>query len=460
MDVAWIILDALSFEATPFADNGPETMPEISEISENHGVVFTEAYAPGTSSPSSHASMFTGELPSRTGMHEASPYFDNDLPTIGEQMAQSHRSFLVSYNPFIFNGLDRGFDQTNDLRGSQYMIFDDATDPRRFLVENRDTPVPRRYLDFLRESNRPLKSLINGLGFKLWDWRTENGRPEEVAAATATHQYAAEMNEHIREFLSSSSEDSFVVANYMDIHPPLGASNAALEKFAPRKSRSELPIGKRSPDIIKNIQEGDRTIEAEMESLYYAAIWDTDRIVGPLIRDLVDDGAHVIVTADHGSRFTGCSSLSDRRIHVPLVVFAPDTEPRTVNASVNIRSMAATTMKQVRPGTDVFTGDDLLSAEDDRVSITEFIHDASPTGNDVSAFGDYESVAYDITAIKGDSRLDWIDETYTNSGDDSDIEELREVVDELAETGLDKSSGGEVSYDQDTEERLQDLGYL
>lgn len=463
MNVAWIILDALSFEATPFAADGPDTMPELSALAAERGVVFTEAYAPGTSSPSSHASMFTGELPSRTGMHEASPYFDADLPTIGEELSGSHRSLMISYNPFIFNGLERGFDVTDDLRGSQYMVFDDATDPRKFLVANRDTPVPTRYLRFLREGGKPLRSFVNGVSFKLWDWRVEGGRPEKIESEAAQHQYATKMNREIRSFLEATDEtgeDAFVVANYMDIHPPLGASDEALERFAPDRSRDELPIGERSPEIIDRIEAGDESVADDMEALYHAAVWDTDRKVGPLVREMVESGTHVIVTADHGSRFTGHSSLDDRRIHVPLLVFAPDAEARTVDHSVNIRSMAATTLAQVAPDRDTFDGDDLLRVSEDRVSITEFIHDSSPTGNSVSAFGDFETVQYDVTGILGDTRVDWIDGGFRDLGDSESERELAEIIEDLQAEGLDTTARSPVEYDQDTQERLEDLGYL
>jgi arylsulfatase A-like enzyme len=463
MDVAWIILDALSFEATPFAADGPDTMPELSALAEEHGVVFTEAYAPGTASPSSHASMFTGELPSRTGMHEASPYFDSDLPTVGDALADTHRSLMISYNPFIFNGLERGFDVTDDLRGSQYMVFDEATDPRKFLVANRDTPVPKRYVRFLREGGKPIRTFVNGVSFKLWDRRADNGRPEAIEAEAAQHQYATKMNREIRSFLDDTSgagEDSFVVANYMDIHPPLGASDEALDRFAPGRSREELPIGERSPEIIERIEAGDETAGEDMETLYHAAIWDTDRKVGPLVREMVESGTHVIVTADHGSRFTGHSSLDDRRIHVPLLVFAPDADPRTVDHSVNIRSMAATTLAQVAPGRDTFDGYDLLEVTEDKVSITEFIHDSSPTGNSVSAFGDFETVQYDVTGIKGDTRVDWIDGGFRDLGDSETEQELATIIEDLQTEGLDTTARSPVEYDQDTQERLEDLGYL
>lgn len=458
MDVAWVILDALSFEATPFADDGPETMPNLSRLATEGGVVFERAYAPGTASPSSHASMFTGELPTTAGMHEASPHYDGEFPTIAEALSPSHRSFLVSYNPFVFNGLDRGFDRTNDLRGAQYMVFEDLTDPREFLLQTRDLPRHQRYLQYLREDGAPLQSLINGFSYKWWQRNNDFGRPERIDAEDVRFQYTAQMNEEIRSFLAEPG-DALLVANYMDIHPPLDASDEALDRFASDTPRSELPIGTSSSEILDQVRAGDDDAADRMESLYRAAVWDVDRKVTPLIRELVEDGAFVIVTADHGSRFTTAHPLGDRRTHVPLIAFSPDHEARTVSTTVNLRSLPHTTMRRVAPQRNDFPGYDLLEVTDDQVSITEYIHGSSATGNDVSAFGEFDAVQLDVAAVRGDSRLTWIDGVYDAAGSDTDPE-LRTAIEERRRIGFGDNSGETIEYDEATEQRLEDLGYL
>jgi hypothetical protein len=122
--------------------------------------------------------------------------------------------------------------------------------------------------------------------------------------------------------------------------------------------------------------------------------------------------------------------------------------------------MAATTLAQVAPGRDTFDGYDLLEVTEDKVSITEFIHDSSPTGNSVSAFGDFETVQYDVTGIKGDTRVDWIDGGFRDLGDSETEQELATIIEDLQTEGLDTTARSPVEYDQDTQERLEDLGYL
>lgn len=460
MDVVWFVLDALSFESTPFAPNGPATMPKLESLARERGVVFTRAYAPGTASPSSHASLFTGERPSMAGMHEASPYFESEIPTIGDVLGTASDSLLISYNPFVFNGLDRGFTETDDLRGQQYVVFPEATDPRKFLVEHRDKPVANRYVRYLLDDGKPVRSLINGLSFKYWDWRADGGRPTQLEGVEARHQYAPQVNERIDDFRSRTGGDLFIVANYMDIHPPLDASDDALDKFCPDRAREDLPIDVSSGEVRDRIKAGDEIISDDMESLYRATIWDTDRRVTPLIKEFVDNGSFVAVTADHGSRFTPHHSLDDRRIHVPLLLFAPDEAARTVEKTVNIQSLPTTTMLKVAPEENPFGGTDLFSVESDQVSVSEYIHGTNPTGNDISAFGDFDDVAYDVTAIKGNSRVTWIDGEESTSGAGTHSEELRAVIADLREQGLDSRCQEVVSYGQDTQDRLEELGYL
>lgn len=47
MDVAWLILDSVSLDATPFHPDGPETMPELKRLADERATVFTECFTPG-----------------------------------------------------------------------------------------------------------------------------------------------------------------------------------------------------------------------------------------------------------------------------------------------------------------------------------------------------------------------------------------------------------------------------
>lgn len=458
MDVAWLILDSLSFASSPFAADGPETMPGLRDLASDRGVVFTEAYAPGPSSPSSHGSFFTNELPSTTGMHEASPYFDADLETIAGALA-SHESLLISTNPFVFNGLDRDFDDTDDLRASQYLVFPEATDPHAFTQRTALDRGPRRWLTFLLDGGRPIRSFVNGVAYKLW-FRNQNAAiPDALPGDDVPYQYASTMNERIRRFLDEADGDAFVAANYMDVHPPFDASDEALARFAPDEASEDLPIQVAGQEVLSQYRQGDQETADRMMKLYRATIWDLDRKVTPLVEELLADDTAVFVTADHGNWFRRREEFETEVVHVPLLAFVPGHGPSTIEHTVSIRHLASTTMAALDLE-DPFPGEDLLAVSADQLAVTESIHE--PEGDSpVAARGGAEwEVLHDVLAIRGDARVEYVAGEFERvSGGETACDPLEEAIADLVDGGI-RSGCADIDYDAETERRLEDLGYL
>lgn len=459
MDVVFLVLDSLSFSATPLAEDGPATMPEFSALVDDHGVSFTNAYAPGPLSPSSHAAMFTGELPSVAGMYEAHPYFEQELPTIAERMAETHSTHLLSLNMWLFQGLNRGFQHQQDF-SRQYLAFRSASDPKQYF-ERHDPPGPwpRRLWRFLAHEGKPVRSLANYVSYRLGDdslvpssWGDEE-----------TYQYAERLNEEIGRALSDEEDDAFVFANYMDIHPPFDASDEAIQRFVPDVPRDRLPIGT-SPE--RHIENNEKSYDLEaMRGLYHAVIWDFDRKFAPLVEDLLASNTLVVVTSDHGL-WNQDTAYAEDRLHVPLVVFSPDHEARRVTETVSLRTIPATIHDAVHGTDGGFHGPSLLPVTSDQVAETEIIHHP----NDVyertrrvditkreSPSGD---VQRDLVLVKGDARLDYVGGTWTpKRGNEATIDELRARGEEVLSTPIEVEEW-EIEYDAETERRLEDLGYM
>ena len=459
MNAIWIILDSLSFDATPFAEGGPNTMPQLSALSKEEGICFTQAYAPGPTSPSSHSSFFTGELPSVTGMHEANPYFTEDIETIAHKLSDMER-YAISSNPFIFNGLCDDFDIIDDLCTRGFVLFDDASDPITEGAQRYAESKFKKYMDFVFNNGKPVRSLLNGINYKLYRKRRDGDLPKDAPLDSEAHQYAKTMSKRIRQFQESTSSESFIVANFMDVHAPLDASEEALQKFASGYSRAELPIGIGGQQIHKKTQAGDTKIGERMYDLYKAAIWDLDRTVTPLIKEAVDNEAFVVVTADHGNWFQRETELDEQRIHVPLILFAPDEPARTVNKTVNLRSLPRTTMEVLYDTNGGFAGVDLTSIEKNCISVTELIHYPDAPGSPVQPFGrDDQAVQYDLAVIKGDSRVDMVNGEYRTLRDSGSTGELKEKIRELRSREIRFESVNEAA-DTTKEDRLRQLGYL
>ncbi len=470
MDVVWIVLDSLSYGVTPFARDGPDTMPILEALADERGVVFEHAYVPGPSSPSSHGSFFTGQFPSETGMHEAFPYLSKGPTTIAEVLGDTHESLLISANPYLSNGLGRGFDEVNDLLRAQYMVFPSGNDPKDYASSGAGLGKLTDYVEFVRDGGTPIRSLTNGLAFKWWNWRDAANIPREVADDALTYQYAETMNRRIRAFLAEADSEAFVVANYMDIHPPLDASDEALARFADGYRREDLPIGRNGQEIYERIQADPAYDGTDMYRLLQAAVWDTDRRLGPLVRDLVADGTFVVLTADHGIWFRRARELDEERLHVPLIVFGPEVSPRTVPHTVNILSLPATTFAALdRQGmefdadaTASFRGEDVLGVTEDTLSLTEFIHNPEAPGSPVDPDGaETADIRHDIAAIRGDARVDLLDgELEAIRGDAEAVEALREQVRAHKAESRPKFGTEAITYDASVRDRLEAFGYL
>lgn len=461
MDAVWLILDSLSFEATPFAPDGPGTMPAFENLVADHGVNFTEAYAPGPFSPSSHASFITGALPSKTGMYEASPRYEGDRPTVGQVLSETHETHLVSTNMFLFQGLDRGFDQTHDF-SRRYMLFRDASDPKNYAAMYNDDPWWKRVADLVFDDGKPLRSIANGVSYTIG---SDLIHPKQWGDEE-NFQYVERLNQEISRRRQASDGDVLVVANYMDLHSPFDLSDEAMERFFPDTPRAELPLGVAAE---RANTEAEKSYDPDdLRALYEAAIWDFDRKFTPLVADLIDDGAFVAVFADHGPYDTNTAYADDRH-HVPLVLFAPEEPARTVEYTVSLRSLPRTTKAVVQGSDGDFTGPSLLAVDEDQTAITEIIHVPNDvyerTGrvfvNRPTDVADPAEIQHDVVLYRGDAKVTFI------GGECSIVRGQPAVTDDLEATGRALlaegptfDDEGPADVDDVTEERLKRLGYI
>lgn len=457
MNIAWLILDSVSYSATSFADDGPDTTPELSRLSQQYdSAVFSRAYAPGIASPSSHSAFFTGRSPTATGMHEAYPRYIAEHPTIADALRTTHRSYLVSSNRFVFNGLERGFDEYANVLYPD-PVFDKAaeyTDFARFADPRSDQYVSsrlRRYLRFALAGGNPVRSLINGLVFKMGE-RTDEFR------------YAERINKRIREFgLANDSNPRFIVANYMDAHAPFDPSKEAIDEFAPDVPTSNLPIKESGTELNADLRAGESGAEERAErmlTLYRASIWDLDRKIAPVIDDLLDREWAVFVTADHGNWFRRLHELEDRRLHVPLIIYQPGEDVSRNDCTVNISSLPKTTMALAGNDSVDFDGYDLRTVTEDQISITEGFFNPARGPSPVNIHGENsDEYIYQAALIKGDTKVVIVGDDVSVEHPGTNQSELLELAESLR--GRDASAQREsIEYDGVTERRLEDLGYL
>jgi arylsulfatase A-like enzyme len=292
-----LVLDTVRADHLSVYGYARETTSELDRLvqARENAVVFPRAYANGTWTVPSHASLFTGRLPNEHGAHFALDGsvrvgfgIDAALPTLAERLREGGYATLAGYaNHWLrsVQGLDRGFE-------------------RYLRAPDRDE------LPFLGEALR--QRYLPGV---LWEAAKGCARADQVNATLLS----------LVEPWSAGPNPLFVFANYVDAHGPYAPPAPFRGRFAPT-SRSE-----RSEHLALS-QSGER--RAELMARYDEEIATLDHELGRLFRELERLGllksSWIFVTSDHGEAFGEHGALEhgttvfDEVVRVPLLVFPPE----------------------------------------------------------------------------------------------------------------------------------------
>jgi len=311
-----LVLDTVRADHLPAYGHARMTTPELERLRRErpNAVVFPNAFANGTWTVPSHASLFTGQWPSAHGAHFA---LDGsvrlgfglrpELPTLAERLHAGGYATLAGYgNHWLRSvvGLSRGFE-------------------RYLRAPDKDE------LPFVGEALR--QRFLPGL---LWEAAKGCARADEVNATLLSL---------VRPW-SQGPNPLFVFANYVDAHGPYAPPAPFRGRFAPTslKERSE------HLDLAHAPQR-----RAELEARYDEEILALDHALGQLFAELerldLLRSAWIFVTSDHGEAFgehgvlEHGTTVHNEVARVPLLVFPPDgtTLPAT-DAPVSLVDVAAT----------------------------------------------------------------------------------------------------------------------
>ena len=288
-NIVVVVLDTVRRDATALDGPGtpeplrqPGLTPNLDRLS-NEGVTFTQAWSAAPWTVPSHASMFTGLMPSQHLCVMSRPALDADIPTAAEQLgAAGYNTIAFFSNPWLSDkstGLLRGFD-------------------RRVMAD------------------------IGGL--------------KTMASADGDQGGGASLR-NIRQWFAGRGDDErpfLLFVNFLEAHlsydPPAEYREAHL---------ADLP-----PDDLIFIEWGhevnagahaDETIDwNHVARLYAGDVWFADRMLGELLAMLEEQGLDqntiVIVTSDHGESLGEHGliehqfSVHETVLGVPLVVRVPE----------------------------------------------------------------------------------------------------------------------------------------
>jgi hypothetical protein len=302
--------------------------------------VFEQCRAASGWSVPSHASMMTGTLPHQHGIHVYNRDFsglrraDTFLGSMPEHHATGVSANAYASSAFGFDGM---FDRYCDV--SPQCRFPDGMNVIKFGRESTKHGVAR-YADFVRESiahDHPVQSLANG-GLVLVDRALT-----QAPIPKLLDDGASIISRYARSEVEQALEPFFLFMNYMDAHAPLtnvwgyddnlhDASNTWTSKaFDTDEVNYEGRLDENLPELER------------YRGLYAAAIDYLDRKVTRLvqqIQSMTDEETTFVITADHGDHlgyeaddglFGHRGPLTEGLLHVPLVVInGPDGwDPQT-----------------------------------------------------------------------------------------------------------------------------------
>lgn len=317
--IVLIVLDTLAPRHLGSRGYERDTMPYLDAFAREECVDFTRAYATGSYSLSTHASLFTGLYPPRHGSHY--PYLEDpnpprigypmrkDVTTLAETLADAGYwtvGISANYGPL---GDPLGFG-----RGFDYYRADEAASPQ---LKQRSTWWLQARLFFMLEflnalpPFRECEYFGRGVGYP---------RGSEITSQALRVAEAAQ------------GKPLFLFLNYYDVHKPYYAPPGYRGRLLKDVTRLGDGFLRHEPDV--EIMSGERDIKpAEREFL--KAIYDEElmylddemkRLIERL-REILDfSSTMVVITADHGEAFGEHRSLRHSRtlynemLHIPLFI--------------------------------------------------------------------------------------------------------------------------------------------
>jgi arylsulfatase A-like enzyme len=287
------------------------TSPGIDRLART-GVTFDRAFATAPWTLPSHASMFTGRLPTDFNADWNLP-LDRQWPTLAEVLGA--RGYATA--GFVANtiyatretGLDRGFVHYEDHPVSFAQIVKSSTLGRALI-------------------GRPFRQVL--------DYWTPLAHKD---AATVNHELARWLDAH-------PDRPFFAYLNYFDTHSPYVPRAPFDGRFGPTGPRSNIPLDPQTdwtPDQVALQRNAYDACMAYLDS-------QIDSLFGDLKRRGILANTIVVLTADHGEELyehqvmDHGNSVYRPAVQVPLIVIYPDHVPAGVRVGtpVTLRDITQT----------------------------------------------------------------------------------------------------------------------
>jgi hypothetical protein len=416
--------------------------------------------------------MFTGEIPSRHGVHAYQRDFsivDREDTFLGELPA--YRALGTSANvwagsSFGFNTL---FDNFSDVSPDQR--FPEGIDVARFGQESEKTGIPR-YIAFIKDAlghEYPLKSLANGAAVQL------DRVFQQLPVPKPFDDGASLLERELLTQVKSSTEPFFGFVNFMDAHGPVHHARGY------DRSLHDAPLSwtARTVDLHHRVSAGDEQTLRWYRDLYGTAIDYLDRrVIGFVdrLQEVTDNQTTVIVTGDHGNDLAltdedhwghTVSRLTEALLHVPLVVLnAPGKHDIRQTELVSHLSLPELLIGLANGKVPDITGEPVRAERIGNSGSPSQLEsgDVPPEENMMlrALYDENEKYVWDHQGNEAVYRVDpdrpcWETKTSTKV----DIEQTKNAFGTDIETAAKQTrSVDSIQIDDGTADRLRELGYL
>lgn len=321
-NVLWIVWDTARADRLGVYGYAKPTTPNLDAWAKN-ARVYEDCISPGSWTVPSHASMFTGLLPSEHGAEHGAETLDEKLDTIAELLsADGYQTFSWTANPHI----SRAENATQGFEVQQH--------PWDKTIEARARAIYESKLATFPADSEQRK------------------RGEREANSAWVLKAAGELaQEGLIEWLGKrdTKRPYFAFLNYMEAHRPLISHRKHREAvMAPDKVdasyNAEIDWNSTWGYCFDLVEVPQHKLEL-LSGSYDAGIHELDALFGELMRSLEAAGALentlVVLTSDHGDHLTEHHlldhqySVAQVLVRVPLIVmyqprFAPGRETRPV----------------------------------------------------------------------------------------------------------------------------------
>ena len=440
---------------------------------------FTDAISVAPWTLPSHASMFTGQLPSDHGCHAANKEFNPDVPTVAEQLRDhGYTTMGISGNIWVSPefGFGRGF-RNLSMKDERFWSGQNLSG-----VSRADTFGEKitELLDTV-DAKTVVPTVANGIYSKLSSGRGDKG------ARNTTRRTRKWLRNNGR-----AEQPFFYFINYLEPHLDYEPPEEYATPFLPERVSYEA-----ARDIDQEPWRyvvGERTYEEwefeALRALDKGELKYTDERIGSVVDELQSQGEEttVIVVGDHGENI-GDHGLMDHQyclyqslVHVPLLINGPDVDQGVSSDVVETRDIYPTILDIAgvdTPTRDSVSSHSLLGETDRTVALSEYIAPQPEPESLYEEFGAGIQPPIDIDRSfrsaqdgrwkliedsNGDVELYDLDadpdeQRDVSADNDERVAALREAMDRGGAT-VEDTSGGEIQASEASKQRLAELGYI